>query len=52
MKKTFSAPAVHFKGSGWARKERSSSGQPAKPAAAGSSGEGGAEPKASPPGES
>jgi predicted nucleic acid-binding Zn ribbon protein len=23
MKKAFSAPAVHFKGTGWARKERS-----------------------------
>ncbi len=25
MKKTFAPPAVHFKGTGWARKERSSS---------------------------
>ena len=28
MKKTFGVPAVHFKGSGWARKERSSGGKP------------------------
>lgn len=27
MKKTFAAPAVHYKGSGWARKERSSTGK-------------------------
>jgi putative FmdB family regulatory protein len=27
MKKTFAAPAVHYKGSGWARKERSSPGK-------------------------
>ncbi len=27
MKRAFSAPAVHFKGSGWARNDRSSSGR-------------------------
>jgi putative FmdB family regulatory protein len=27
MKKTFAAPAVHYKGSGWARKDRSSPGK-------------------------
>ena len=31
LKKTFAAPAVHFKGSGWARKERSGSGKPGRP---------------------
>ena len=31
LKKTFAAPAVHFKGSGWARKERSNSGKPGRP---------------------
>ena len=30
MKKTFAAPAVHFKGSGWARKERSSTSKPGR----------------------
>jgi putative FmdB family regulatory protein len=30
MKKALSAPAVHFKGSGWARKERSGGSRPAK----------------------
>ena len=30
VKKTFAAPAVHYKGSGWARKERSSTGKPAR----------------------
>ncbi|HEX7591364.1 MAG TPA: FmdB family zinc ribbon protein [Candidatus Limnocylindrales bacterium] len=29
MKKAIVAPAVHFKGSGWARKEKSGSGKPA-----------------------
>ena len=28
MKRAFSPPAVHFKGTGWARKERSSTGKP------------------------
>jgi putative FmdB family regulatory protein len=28
MKKAIVAPAVHFKGSGWARKERAGSGKP------------------------
>jgi putative FmdB family regulatory protein len=33
MTKTFSAPTVHFKGSGWAKKDRASSArQTAKPA--------------------
>jgi putative FmdB family regulatory protein len=27
MKKTFAVPAVHFKGGGWARKEKSTSGR-------------------------
>jgi putative FmdB family regulatory protein len=43
MKKTFAAPAVHFKGSGWARKERSSAGKPGRverKETGGSSGEG------------
>ena len=32
MRKTFAAPAIHFKGSGWAKKERGSSHSPtAKP---------------------
>ena len=31
MRKAISAPGVHFKGTGWARKERSS-GRPSKPA--------------------
>jgi putative FmdB family regulatory protein len=31
MKKAISAPAVHFKGSGWARKERSSAGIQSRP---------------------
>ncbi len=30
MKKAISAPAVHFKGGGWARKERSSTGKSAR----------------------
>jgi putative FmdB family regulatory protein len=36
LRKAFAAPAVHFKGSGWAKKDRSSSsagGSRAKPAA-------------------
>lgn len=33
MKKGFSTPAVHFKGSGWARKERSSGSSSTKAAA-------------------
>jgi putative FmdB family regulatory protein len=30
MKKAFSPPAVHFKGTGWARKERSGGSKPAR----------------------
>lgn len=30
MKKAYSAPAVHFKGTGWARKERSSGPKPSR----------------------
>ena len=30
LKRTFAAPAVHFKGSGWARKERSGTGKPGR----------------------
>ena len=41
MKKAYTPPAVHFKGTGWARKERSS-GKPGRPAekSTGSSGSG------------
>ncbi|HEY1169306.1 MAG TPA: FmdB family zinc ribbon protein [Candidatus Limnocylindrales bacterium] len=28
IKRAFAAPAVHFKGSGWARKDRSGTGKP------------------------
>jgi putative FmdB family regulatory protein len=43
MKKVFSPPAIHFKGSGWAKKERASSATHRRPkeAAAESSGDGG-----------
>ena len=30
MKRAFSPPAVHFKGTGWARKDRSSAGKPSR----------------------
>ena len=41
MRKTFAAPTVHFKGSGWAKKDRSSSsGTRTRAAAAGESGDG------------
>ncbi len=30
MRKGFAAPAVHFKGSGWAKKDRSASSAPSK----------------------
>jgi putative FmdB family regulatory protein len=40
MKKAYAPPAVHFKGSGWARKEHSS--KPAKPAEKSGSSEGSA----------
>ncbi len=30
LKKAFGVPTVHFKGTGWARKERSSTAKPAK----------------------
>ena len=32
MKKTLAAPAVHFKGSGWARKDRSDAARPSRAA--------------------
>jgi putative FmdB family regulatory protein len=47
MRKQFAAPAIHFKGSGWAKKDRGSTtstkaaakgSEPGKPAEAGSSG--------------
>jgi putative FmdB family regulatory protein len=49
MKKLFAPPSIHFKGTGWAKKERASSGgaksstaSSAASAGSGSSGEGGA----------
>ena len=53
MKKAIAAPAVHFKGSGWARKERSGSDKPSRaeaganpaPAAESSGGAAAAQPK-------
>lgn len=45
MKKAFNAPTIHFKGSGWAKKDRSATASPSrskgKDAAAGSDGAGG-----------
>ncbi|HEY8198671.1 MAG TPA: zinc ribbon domain-containing protein [Candidatus Limnocylindrales bacterium] len=41
MKKLMSSPAVHFKGSGWAKKDRSSNGSTTKAAAHGEHGDGG-----------
>ncbi len=38
MKKLMSSPAVHFKGSGWAKKDRSSNGTSTKAAARGAQG--------------
>lgn len=63
MRKVFAPPAVHFKGSGWAKKERASSaaartkpskgaGSPGDVAASSGSGEGEAGPGASGSGES
>jgi putative FmdB family regulatory protein len=46
MRKAFAAPAVHFKGTGWAKKERSS-GSMTKAAAAESAGEKSADDKSS-----
>ena len=43
MKKLMSSPAVHFKGSGWAKKDRSSNGTSTKAAARGAQGGSGAE---------
>ncbi|HVQ21775.1 MAG TPA: zinc ribbon domain-containing protein [Candidatus Saccharimonadia bacterium] len=43
MKKLMSSPAVHFKGSGWAKKDRSSNGNSTKAAARGAQAGGGAE---------
>lgn len=37
MRKGFSTPAVHFKGSGWAKKDRSATSSPGKSASAPSS---------------
>jgi putative FmdB family regulatory protein len=37
VRKTITAPAVHYKGSGWAKKERRSGGPKKAPAAGGSS---------------
>ncbi len=34
MKKEFATPAVHFKGSGWAKKDRKATSSPGKPSAA------------------
>lgn len=34
MRKGFSTPAVHFKGSGWAKKDRSSTSSPTKASSA------------------
>lgn len=58
MRKSFSAPAIHFKGSGWAKKERGGgahgpSAAPrastkGEPAGAGSGGESGADPGSGP----
>ena len=43
MKKMMSSPAVHFKGSGWAKKDRSSNGSSTKAAARGAQGSSGSE---------
>jgi putative FmdB family regulatory protein len=43
MKKLMSSPAVHFKGSGWAKKDRRSNGSTTKAAAHAGQGGGGAE---------
>ena len=40
LRKAFATPAVHFKGSGWAKKDRSSSSGSKARAGAGSSGDG------------
>jgi putative FmdB family regulatory protein len=40
LRKVFVPPAVHFKGSGWAKKDRSSSSSKTKAAAAAGSGDG------------
>ncbi len=37
LRKTFAAPTVHFKGSGWAKKDRSSASRTRAPSGAGSS---------------
>jgi putative FmdB family regulatory protein len=42
MRKAFAPPAIHFKGSGWAKKERSSGSKTKAAAAAESSGDKGA----------
>ena len=43
MKKLMSSPAVHFKGSGWAKKDRRSNGSPTKAPAQVAHGGGGAD---------
>ena len=43
MKKLMSSPAVHFKGSGWAKKDRSTNGSTTKAAAHAAQGGGGSE---------
>jgi putative FmdB family regulatory protein len=41
VRKAISAPSIHFKGSGWAKKDRTASSRPAAGASAGSSDDGG-----------
>jgi putative FmdB family regulatory protein len=41
VRKAFAAPAVHFKGSGWAKKERRATATPGSAKAASSDGQGG-----------
>jgi len=43
MKKTLAAPSVHYKGSGWARKDRSAGSRAASKSASKDSGSGSAE---------
>ncbi|MBI2776959.1 MAG: hypothetical protein HYX57_06825 [Chloroflexi bacterium] len=39
MRKTIAAPAIHYKGSGWAKKDRSATSSPGRSRAAGKDGE-------------
>lgn len=50
MRKTIAAPAIHYKGSGWAKKDRSATSSPGRSRGAGKDGDasGGAGPDASP----